>query len=469
VRGLLRSPLFRLLASLKLTMAILIVFAVASGKATIIESSHGADAARDLVYNARWFEALLALFVLNLLAVLVDRYPYKPRQTGFVVTHVAMIVILVSAGITRYFGYEGSMHIREGQRSGTILTRDTYLQLRLGEETATSLVRLWRSGHQHLARKLKLGGTTYRAVITDYWPHYEIRIRPADSGPAALGLVVTTGKGMQRVTLVDGEARRVGGRTLLFRDGPLPAPDARERRLLFGRDATGGVTARIPFDLQRVGMDDGEADTVLAHGNSFPVEEMTLYREPAGRFSFVVREILEHVRRVPGPSDNPRAPGAARVEVTSPAGKTASIVVEDGDTDGRTVQLGDERLTVAVAPLVIELPYELHLDDFVLQKYPGSNNPASYESWVRIYDPGLGIDGKPFHIYMNHPLSHRGSKHFQSSYDVDEKGTILSVNHDPGKWPTYIGYILISLGFILIFARDLLWPERPVAGKGGRS
>ncbi len=464
-----RFPPFRWLASLQLTLAILVVFAVAIGKATFIESAHGATAARDLVYNARWFELLLALFVLNLLAVFVDRLPYTARQTGFVVTHVAMVVILVSAAVTRYLGYEGTMHIREGERSSQLVTRDTYLQLRLGDAEAWSLVRLWRPGAQHLTRKLHLGPGTYRAEITTYWPHYEQRIEKADTGPAAVRLAVTDRRGMQRLTLVAGRSQNAGGRTLLFRDAPLGEPAAGERRILLGRDASGQLIARVPFDLQKVDMGSGETDTEIAAGTAFPVETMTLYREPMGRFSFVVSDVFEHVRLVPGPSEDPRAAGAAKVRVTSPGGATAEVLVEEGDPDGATVTLDGRTLTVAVAPRIIELPYALQLDDFVLQKYPGSNNPATYESYVRIYDPELGIDGRPFHIYMNHPLTHRGSKHFQSSYDTDEKGTILSVNHDPGKWPTYIGYFLISLGFVLIFARDLLWPVAAANGKGGRS
>jgi cytochrome c-type biogenesis protein CcsB len=29
---------------------------------------------------------------------------------------------------------------------------------------------------------------------------------------------------------------------------------------------------------------------------------------------------------------------------------------------------------------------------------------------------------------------------------MDEKGTILSVNHDPGTWPTYLGYLMLAIG-----------------------
>ena len=62
---------------------------------------------------------------------------------------------------------------------------------------------------------------------------------------------------------------------------------------------------------------------------------------------------------------------------------------------------------------------------------------------------------------MNHPLSYRGFKHFQSSYDRDRQGTILSVNRDPGKLPTYIGYTLVGLGFLVTLTRGLIWHRNP--------
>ena len=51
---------------------------------------------------------------------------------------------------------------------------------------------------------------------------------------------------------------------------------------------------------------------------------------------------------------------------------------------------------------------------------------------------------------MNNTLNYRGYKFFQSSYDQDEGGTVLSVNADQlGTTVTYLGYILLGLGFVL--------------------
>ena len=51
---------------------------------------------------------------------------------------------------------------------------------------------------------------------------------------------------------------------------------------------------------------------------------------------------------------------------------------------------------------------------------------------------------------MNKVLKYRGYRIFQDSYDKDEKGSVLAVNHDPvGMIITYIGYGILFL-FIII-------------------
>jgi cytochrome c-type biogenesis protein CcsB len=95
----------------------------------------------------------------------------------------------------------------------------------------------------------------------------------------------------------------------------------------------------------------------------------------------------------------------------------------------------------------ITLPFALRLDDFKVERYPGSESPSGFRSNVTIID---GNKEKPFSIYMNHVLIYRGYRFFQSSYDSDEKGTILAVSHDPaGVAVTYTGYVILFLFIIL--------------------
>jgi cytochrome c-type biogenesis protein CcsB len=51
---------------------------------------------------------------------------------------------------------------------------------------------------------------------------------------------------------------------------------------------------------------------------------------------------------------------------------------------------------------------------------------------------------------MNNVMDYQGYRFFQSSYDSDEKGTVLSVNYDWwGTNITYLGYLFMALGMIL--------------------
>lgn len=114
------------------------------------------------------------------------------------------------------------------------------------------------------------------------------------------------------------------------------------------------------------------------------------------------------------------------------------------------VTFGDLEVELLWGSKLIELPFGLKLVDFQLERYAGSMSPSSYASEMEVIDT-IKNSTTPYKIYMNHPLTYQGFKFFQSSYDQDEKGTVLEVNKDPGKWPTYIGYFLLCLGFIVNF------------------
>jgi cytochrome c-type biogenesis protein CcsB len=113
----------------------------------------------------------------------------------------------------------------------------------------------------------------------------------------------------------------------------------------------------------------------------------------------------------------------------------------------KTLDFEGVKVQLRYGAKLIRLPFTLRLDRFNLERYPGSNSPSSYESYVTVSDAETNTTF-PYHIYMNHVLAYRGYRFFQSSYDMDEKGSILSVNHDPGTLPTYIGYTLLLLGFL---------------------
>jgi len=145
-------------------------------------------------------------------------------------------------------------------------------------------------------------------------------------------------------------------------------------------------------------------------------------------------------------------------------GQNAFIFNLASGSESQTIYLWDkesERVasgTVAVEGMNIELtygskittlPFSLRLKDFILDRYPGSMSPSGYKSDVVLVDKAENVE-KPFMIFMNNILKYKGYRFYQSSYDPDEKGTILSVSHDrPGMFVTYAGYGLLFLFIVL--------------------
>ncbi|MDB4108688.1 cytochrome c biogenesis protein CcsA, partial [Flavobacteriaceae bacterium] len=116
----------------------------------------------------------------------------------------------------------------------------------------------------------------------------------------------------------------------------------------------------------------------------------------------------------------------------------------------KDIEVGGLEFNFKYGSKLLELPFDIKLNDFIAERFPGTEKSyASFESKVTVVDP-LEEDFD-FHIYMNNILNHQGYKFFQSSFDPDEKGTVLSVNHDYwGTWFTYLGYYLLYFGLMAI-------------------
>jgi hypothetical protein len=108
-------PVFRFFASLHLALILLAVIIVASVFGTIYESRFTAEVARAYVYEAWWFDLWLLLLAANLATVAFSRMPWKKSHTGFLLTHLGIILILAGAYVGKTFGIEGSVTLFKGQ------------------------------------------------------------------------------------------------------------------------------------------------------------------------------------------------------------------------------------------------------------------------------------------------------------------------------------------------------------------
>ena len=440
------------------TMAFLMaIFAVSIGYATFIENDYGTMSAKADVYNARWFEFLLLLLTMNLILNIYKFKMYTLKKAPIFIFHIAFIVIIVGAAMTRYVGFEGSMHIREGGTSSTMTSSDTFFMVDAStqkEKVSTSeLVYLSKRSKNTLSSSLVIDEKKVNVELLEYIPDaIESSVVDRENGVATLNMMVTGGGKGQPISLVEGEFRDNGEYILDFGskksfEKPVITIYVKNEKLFMQHD----------MNISYLKMNDGSKGELVA-SKSEPLVGRTLFT--SGKASFVLRKFLPFASKkiVSNPKASAQQPGTDALRFNVTVGDVSKEVLIFGrsgtlaNASHNVINGVDIHLSYGARE--IKLPFKIHLKDFQLDRYPGSMSPASYASEVVLIDKEKGIT-MPYRIYMNNILEHRGYRFFQASYDQDEGGTILSVNNDPGTLPSYIGYALLALGmFWSLFSRQ---------------
>jgi hypothetical protein len=123
--------LLAVVASLRLAVLLIAVYAGVLAWATRVESQYGAAAAHFGIYDAGWFTAINVLLALNVLAAVLIRFPWRWRQSGFLVTHLGILVLLAGCLATRQFGIEAQLPIFEGQTAPRAYQDSYHFQLQV--------------------------------------------------------------------------------------------------------------------------------------------------------------------------------------------------------------------------------------------------------------------------------------------------------------------------------------------------
>ncbi|MGP1484935.1 MAG: cytochrome c biogenesis protein CcsA [Campylobacter sp.] len=294
----------------------LIVLAIGAATATFIESIYDTQTAKILVYEARWYEIVMLLLTISLSVIIIKTKMW--RRFGAFVLHLAFIVIIAGAFLTRYFGYEGVLHVRQGQTQDEMISVKPYLQIRVGDEIFEHYLNMAQIGNNDFSISQNINGENFVIKFNSY---------------------------------------------------------------VASKNDRNKLSVRAGFESENLQL----------------------------------------------------------VELKGGAGWLG---------EPNLVKQKDKEIMLSWGSKIVKLPFGIKLINFELKHYAGSKSPSSYASYVEVIDGKNVVDYK---IFMNNPLTFNGYKFFQSSYDKDELGTILEVNRDLGKIPTYVGYFLLCVGFLANF------------------
>lgn len=450
----------RMIFSTRTMGTLLVLFALSMATATFVENDYGTPVAKELIYNSWWFELIMVVLVANFLGN-IGRYKlYRREKWPLLVFHLAFLFIIIGAGVTRYISYEGSMHIREGSREERFVSEATFFKIQISdgantqnfqEKKATfipaNVPLFFKMLKPGFSASYKFQNDKVKVGLLDFIARAQDSLLPDPNAPKVLHLVTTEDGQRHNVYIPSGAIKAVQGVEIGFNK------EAHEG-ITIAEDAKGDLQINSSFAARYMVMATQQADTIKALNVAEPMKMRALYNFNMG-LAFVAPEFPQRGTVVHYEGDKKKDAFAPDLIVVSVKSEHAADTVAFYGGRGLTgyqanMTLGNLKIALGYGSRYYYTPFFMYLKKFQLEKYPGSNAPSSYSSDVIVMD---GSEELQHRIYMNHVLDYKGFRFFQTSYDPDEKGTILSVNHDvSGTIITYIGYAMLFSGlFITLF------------------
>ena len=453
------KKIFNLLFSTRLTGMLFIVFAIAMAVGTFLDAGQDTSPtpySRTLIFNALWFELIMLFFIINFTGNIFKYNLLSLKKWPVLLLHFSWIFIILGAFITRYHGFEGVMSIREGETENTFISEKTYIKIYIdGEYTVDGIVQR-RAIEEAVDFSPRLNNkfsinTTYddkkiNIELVDFIQGAEKDIIPDINGEEYLK-IVEAGDGVPHNHFLKmGEVQSL--HNVLY---ALNKPTKGAVNITYTDNAE--LFIESPFE--------GEYMVMASGTNGILEKDKKQLLNLRSRYIIGNQVLVFPKNVVKGVFDIVQKPEILKSDEDGIALKISS------NSDEKIVKvLGGKGINSPFEEFVVDglnfnirygakvydLPFSVKLNDFIADKYPGSETSySSFASEVTV------IDEKPFdfRIFMNNILNHKGYRFFQASFDPDEKGTVLSVNKDAlGTFVTYLGYILLYIGLMAImFAR----------------
>lgn len=442
--------------SMFFAIALILTLAVFMALATFWGMQFGDAASSWGVYHANWFLFLCFLLALSVLASALLRFPWRKYQTGFLVTHLGILVLLVGCWVDFRRSQSAYLSIAEGKsNSVAVCPGEVHFDLRLTSAEGESFRKSIR---------FTPGLFSWRFYGTD-WFSWGVK----ESLPRLPW-------GLPKFMLY-----RNGAGDVLFED------ESRHCRLEV-------------LDYLRAG------ELKRVKGTPASAESQTLAEdlpEPAEKFAWEVA----HAGGNPGKSALSRMemkqklaswPSWVKVRLTAD-GESREFWLRQFDyftPDGLEKNVPDTsektlfRMTTAkgseaqliFAQNTVDLNFALRLDRFNNQLDPGTSMAAHYSSDATLVDKKdpervLASDLK---IMMNQPVDifEPGTKQvwrlFQTSFSgpflnreaaADEKDqfyvSTFTVHYSPGRGLLYLGCLLVALGIGIMFSMKAYFFKKP--------
>jgi cytochrome c-type biogenesis protein CcsB len=472
------TRLKKILFSTRTMTVLLLLYGISMAVATFVENDYDTPTAKTLIYNSTWFEILM-LWLIVLFAANIKTYRLTRKEKWpLLAFHLAFIFMFIGGAITRYVSFEGQMPIKENETTNEIISDLTYFKLNVTDGKKT----LSYDKYPYMMSYFNAKDTKWpfkRTFKQDYqFDNKVISLKTLDYIPLAKDSIQTTQSG-KMINIVsigqggrlnnyipEGDIKNIDGTMFSFNN---PVPNVVQ---LIEKD--GIMMIASPIDGQYMSMEGQQMGVVTdsallaQHSGKIKSNESVALNHKAlytiNNTNFIIPKSAFNGKIVYYHGDKNNAADKNLLDVIqlelSSGNESDTLLIKGGKGVtgiNKTVSINGLNVSLGFGSKILYTPFSLRCDDFLLDRYPGSNNPSSYESKITVIDKGAA---KQHHIYMNNVMDFGGYRFFQASYFPDESGTILSVNADWwGTHVTYLGYFLLFTGmfFTLFWKGTHFW------------
>ena len=450
------KKLTSILFSTRLMAILFLTFAIAMIAGTFIESKYNTDTARIWVYNAWWFEGIMLLFMMNFIGNIKRYNLLKKEKWATLMLHLSFVFIISGAFVTRYISFEGMMPIREGATENVFYSDKMYLTLFVDGEyqgamkrrTFEKALRISPVTNNNFSISDQFADTKFNVNYENFIMGAKEVIKPDAKGSFYFKLVEAGDGGREEHFLKEGEVQNIHNTLFAFNKF---TPGAINISITGIGTVDLKATIQTPFEGEFMRMAD-KLQGKVAKDIVQPLMMRSLYSIGDMRVVFpdhptkgTIGYDSKNDYRAKGNSD------ALILKLTADGQeKTVTLIGTKGSVgEAKTVKIENIDYTFFYGNKAYTLPFSIKLNDFIAQKYPGTERSfSSFESQVTVLDKSSVFD---YRIFMNNILDYKGYRFFQSSFDQDEKGTVLSVNHDYwGTLITYFGYFMLYFAMCAI-------------------
>ncbi len=435
------------LASIKLAVVVIASIATLTAIGTFVEAKYDAKMAETFVYRSVWMFAVMIIFAINLIAVMVDRWPWQKHHASFVMAHIGILLILLGALVTMSTGLDGSMRVGIGEENRYITLPGTQIII-YSSFDGSKFTKIFESDVNFLKnpptaeKPFTAPGEPTPFVFSDYKPYVLPQRKVIEDANPLLGAALRFQIRNDRVNVVEWLVQRNPQQVDTHDFGPAqihlgPAPQVgRGANEIYITPQSDKKTLKYKVFTSK-SLDVSKEGSIEEGGAFQPgwmgLELKVLRFHPSAREDWDIKE-----KETP----TPLTVEAIQVEFQ---GRKQWMLLND------TLKFFTDKAVffVTYANQRYDIGFPIRLKDFSVDRYQGTTRASAYKSQVEI--PGVG----EHEISMNEPLKHEGLTIYQSSFQESPTGqptaSIFSINKDPGRWIKYLGSLVMSIGVILLF------------------